>query len=67
MAIMMVANDLFAEQVTDPKHETAFSDSVVSLFEVFLGFPPDGFPAELSRKVLKAEPRHAYRPEDKMR
>ena len=64
MALMMVANDLTPPQVIDPEHEVAFPESVVSLFKGELGFPPDGFPAELSRKVLKAEPPQAYRPGD---
>ncbi|MBS0498730.1 MAG: pyruvate carboxylase [Proteobacteria bacterium] len=64
MALMMVANDLTPAQVADPAHEVAFPESVVSLFKGELGFPPDGFPPELSRKVLKAEPPKPYRPGD---
>ena len=68
MALMMVANDLTPAQVSDPAHEVAFPESVVSLFKGELGFPPDGFPVALSRKVLKlapdAEPPVAYRPGD---
>uniref|UniRef100_UPI00047CCE55 pyruvate carboxylase n=1 Tax=Acidovorax sp. JHL-9 TaxID=1276756 RepID=UPI00047CCE55 len=64
MALMMVANDLTPAQVADPAHEVAFPESVVSLFKGELGFPPDGFPRDLSRKVLKSEPRVAYRPGD---
>jgi pyruvate carboxylase len=66
MAIMMVANDLTPAQVGDPAHDTAFPESVVSLFKGELGFPPDGFPADLSRKVLKTEPPVAYRPGDQL-
>jgi pyruvate carboxylase len=64
MAIMMVANDLTPAQVADPGHDTAFPESVVSLFKGDLGFPPDGFPADLSRKVLRADPPAVYRPGD---
>ncbi|MBS0467158.1 MAG: pyruvate carboxylase, partial [Proteobacteria bacterium] len=64
MAIMMVANDLTPAQVADQAHEVAFPESVVSLFKGELGFPPDGFPRELSRKALKAEPPSPYRPGD---
>lgn len=64
MAIMMVANDLTPALVADPAFEVAFPESVVSLFKGELGFPPDGFPAALSRKVLKADPPAAYRPGD---
>ena len=66
MALMMVANDLMPSQVADPAHEVAFPESVVSLFKGELGFPPDGFPQELSRKVLKAKPPAAYRPGDQL-
>ncbi len=64
MAIMMVSNDLTPAQVADPAHEVSFPESVVSLFKGELGFPPDGFPHELSRKILKSEPPQAYRPGD---
>ena len=52
MALFMVANDLTAAQVADPEREIAFPDSVISLFKGELGYPPGGFPAELTRKVL---------------
>jgi pyruvate carboxylase len=64
MALFMVANDLTPADVVDPKREIAFPESVVSLFRGELGFPPDGFPAQLSRKVLKADPPAPYRPGD---
>jgi pyruvate carboxylase len=53
MALFMVANDLSAEAVLDPEREVAFPDSVVSMFKGELGFPPDGFPKALAKKVLK--------------
>ncbi|WP_321941810.1 pyruvate carboxylase [Paraburkholderia tropica] len=62
MALMMVANDLDAADVCNPEKEIAFPESVVSLFKGELGFPPDGFPEELSRKVLRREPPAPYRP-----
>ncbi|MDE2367718.1 MAG: pyruvate carboxylase [Burkholderiales bacterium] len=62
MALMMVANDLTPAEVADPAREMAFPESVVSLFKGELGFPPDGFPLELGRKILKAEPPAPYRP-----
>jgi pyruvate carboxylase len=64
LALFMVANDLTPADVTDPRREIAFPESVVSLFRGELGFPPDGFPAALSRKVLKSEPPVPYRPGD---
>lgn len=70
MALMMVASDLTTQDVTDPAREVAFPESVVSLFKGELGFPPDGFPAALSRKVLKLgaheQPPQAYRPGDRL-
>ena len=66
MAIAMVANDLEPADITDPSREVSFPDSVVSLFRGELGFPPDGFPAALSRKVLKGDPPAPYRPGDTM-
>ncbi|CAG4893586.1 pyruvate carboxylase [Paraburkholderia saeva] len=66
MALMMVANDLSAADVCNPAKEIAFPESVVSLFKGELGFPPDGFPADLSRKALKAEPPTPYRPGDQI-
>ena len=53
MALFMVANDLSAEAVLDPEREVAFPDSVVSMFKGELGFPPDGFPKALAKKILK--------------
>ncbi len=68
MALMLVSSDLTAADVLDPKREVAFPASVVSLFKGELGFPPDGFPADVSRKVLKLAadeaPPAPYRPGD---
>jgi pyruvate carboxylase len=55
MALFMVANDLTPEQVRDPQREVAFPESVVSLMKGELGYPPDGFPVELQKKVLRGE------------
>jgi Pyruvate carboxylase len=55
MALFMVANDLTPEQVQDPNREVAFPESVVSLMKGELGYPPDGFPAALQKKVLRGE------------
>ncbi|HEX3379518.1 MAG TPA: pyruvate carboxylase [Paraburkholderia sp.] len=66
MALMMVANDLSAADVVDMSKDVAFPESVVSLFKGELGFPPDGFPATLSRKVLRGEPPAPYRPGDRL-
>jgi len=53
MALFMVANDLSKDDVANPAKEIGFPESVISLFKGELGFPPDGFPIELSRKVLQ--------------
>jgi pyruvate carboxylase len=70
MALVMVAGDVTPADVLDPAREVAFPESVVSLFKGELGFPPDGFPPELSRKVLKlaegVEPPAPYRPGDRL-
>jgi len=66
MALTMVANDLTSADVLDPERDIAFPESVVSLFKGELGFPPDGFPDGLSRKVLKADPPKPYRPGGQM-
>ncbi len=70
MALVMVAGDLQAGDLLDPAREVAFPESVVSLFKGELGFPPDGFPADISRKVLKlpagTAPPEPYRPGDRL-
>jgi pyruvate carboxylase len=66
MALFMVANGLDATQVADPDRPIAFPESVESLFAGELGFPPEGFPAALSRKVLGREPPAPYRPGEVM-
>ncbi|MBL8361555.1 MAG: pyruvate carboxylase [Rubrivivax sp.] len=70
MALMMVASDLTAADVLEPAREIAFPESVVSLFRGELGFPPDGFPADVSRKVLRLQggetPPAPYRPGDRL-
>lgn len=53
MALFMVANDLTPEDVRNPDKEIAFPESVISLFKGELGFPPDGFPKNLEKKILK--------------
>ncbi|MBI3899152.1 MAG: pyruvate carboxylase [Gammaproteobacteria bacterium] len=56
MALYMVANDLTPDDVKNPDKDIAFPESVVSLFKGELGFPADGFPKALERKVLKGQP-----------
>ncbi|MBK5153080.1 MULTISPECIES: pyruvate carboxylase [Paraburkholderia] len=70
MALMMVASDLSPGDMVDSSHELSFPESVVSLFKGELGFPPDGFPEKLSRKILKLlpgeQPPLRYRPGETM-
>ena len=53
MALFMVANELTPEDVADPDKEVSFPDSVVSMFRGEMGYPADGFPAALQKKILK--------------
>lgn len=53
MALYMVTNDLTPEQVSDPAKEINFPESVISLFRGEMGYPADGFPKALSKKILK--------------
>ncbi|HRP95039.1 MAG TPA: pyruvate carboxylase subunit B, partial [Rhodocyclaceae bacterium] len=62
MALYMVTTGLSAADVMDPQREIAFPESVVSLFRGELGFPPEGFPEAISRRVLKGDPPPRERP-----
>jgi len=53
MALFMVSNGLTPEDVVAPDREVDFPESVVQLFRGELGYPPDGFPAALQKKVLR--------------
>ena len=53
MTLFMLANNLSAEQVLDPKRELAFPESVIEFFEGRIGQPPGGFPRGLQKKVLR--------------
>jgi pyruvate carboxylase len=55
LALFMVANDLSPEDVLDSSREIAFPESVVSMLRGELGFPVDGFPEDITRRVLKGE------------
>jgi pyruvate carboxylase len=56
MALCMVANAWSRDDVLDPARDLAFPKSVVALFRGEVGVPPEGFPADLQRKVLKGQP-----------
>jgi pyruvate carboxylase len=53
MALFMMANNLTAADVLDPKREVAFPESVVEFFEGKIGLPPGGFPPALQSRVLR--------------
>jgi len=62
MALLMVTTGLTPDDVTNPEKEIAFPESVVQLFRGELGQPPGGWPAALSKKVLKGEKPFTERP-----
>ena len=53
MALFMVANGLTPADVANPDKEVSFPDSVVSMFRGEMGYPADGFPPALQKKILK--------------
>lgn len=55
MALMMVSSGLTVADVEDPNKDIAFPESVVQLMHGDLGQPPNGWPKELQKKVLKGE------------
>lgn len=62
MALMMVTSGFSEADITAPKREIAFPDSVVSFFRGDLGRPMGGFPKALQKKVLKGEKPISGRP-----
>ncbi len=62
MALFMVTSGLTVDEVMNPERDVAFPESVVALFRGDLGFPPDGFPEAVSRRVLGHEPPSRVRP-----
>lgn len=55
MALMMVSSGLSVSDVEDPNKDIAFPESVVQLMHGDLGQPPNGWPVDLQKKVLKGE------------
>ncbi|MEA2355408.1 MAG: pyruvate carboxylase, partial [Solirubrobacteraceae bacterium] len=62
LAVLMVTNDLSADDVVDPGREIAFPESIVEFFHGDVGQPAGGFPEELQRKVLKGRAPLEVRP-----
>ncbi|CAM4045338.1 pyruvate carboxylase [Lederbergia lenta] len=53
MALFMVQNDLTEEDIHNNGMKIDFPDSVIELFEGYLGQPHGGFPKELQKVILK--------------
>ncbi|MGE8079339.1 pyruvate carboxylase [Peribacillus loiseleuriae] len=62
MALFMVQNDLSEEDVMTKGRTMDFPDSVIELFEGYLGQPEGGFPKELQEVILKGKAPITVRP-----
>jgi pyruvate carboxylase len=62
MALYMVQNDLTEDDIYEKGESLNFPDSVVELFEGYLGQPHGGFPKELQRIILKGKEPITVRP-----
>ncbi|WP_176713670.1 pyruvate carboxylase, partial [Bacillus wudalianchiensis] len=62
MALFMVQNDLTEEEVLERGDKIDFPDSVIELFEGYLGQPYGGFPKQLQKVILKGKEPLTVRP-----
>ncbi|MBM7647258.1 pyruvate carboxylase [Bacillus ectoiniformans] len=62
MALFMVQNDLDEESVLTNGEKIDFPDSVIELFEGYLGQPYGGFPEQLQKVILKGKQPITVRP-----
>ncbi|WP_409253573.1 pyruvate carboxylase [Bacillus sp. SCS-153A] len=62
MALFMVQNDLSESDVLERGEKIDFPDSVIELFEGYLGQPYGGFPENLQRVILKGKEPITVRP-----
>jgi pyruvate carboxylase len=62
MALYMVQNNLTEQDIYERGETLDFPDSVVELFEGYLGQPHGGFPKELQRIILKGREPITVRP-----
>jgi pyruvate carboxylase len=62
MALYMVQNELTVDDIYEKGELLDFPDSVVELFEGYLGQPHGGFPKELQRIILKGKEPITVRP-----
>ena len=53
MALMMVSQNLTREDVENPNTDVAFPESVVDMMKGTLGFPKNGWPKKIQKKILK--------------
>jgi pyruvate carboxylase len=66
MALFMVTNDLKPEDLHSPTREFAFPQSVKDLLAGRMGQPPEGFPEQIQKIVLRGEQPVVGRPGDSM-
>lgn len=62
MALFMVQNNLSEQDVLEKGETIDFPDSVIELFEGYLGQPHGGFPEDLQRVILKGKSPITVRP-----
>jgi pyruvate carboxylase len=62
MALFMVQNELTESDVLERGDKIDFPDSVVELFEGYLGQPYGGFPEQLQKVILKGREQITVRP-----
>ncbi|MDD7984536.1 pyruvate carboxylase [Lentisphaera marina] len=62
MALMLVANNLQASDLTVGDKDVAFPQSVVDMMQGWLGQPEGGFPTDIREKVLKGKEHFTDRP-----
>ena len=62
MALFMVQNELDEKSVLEKGKTIDFPDSVIELFEGYLGQPEGGFPKELQKVILKGKQPITVRP-----
>ncbi len=62
MAIFMVTNNLYPEDVMERGQDISFPESVINFFKGDLGQPLGGFPKELQKIILKNNKAYTDRP-----
>lgn len=62
MALFMVQNNLSEQDVLEKGETIDFPDSVIEMFEGYLGQPHGGFPEDLQRVILKGKSPITVRP-----